>query len=118
MADVAKVRNMRLDKVWGCLVAKVVRKGGSEDAVYAAAQWLLGYTRDDIERLVQSDCTYGDFFDGAPALNPNRGLVTGRICGVRVEEIGDPFMHGVRVLDKMVDELAHGKPLHKVLRES
>lgn len=79
MADAEKVRSMQLQKVWGCLVAKTVRKGRTEDEVYAIVQWLLGYAREDIE---------------------------------------DPFMHDVRVLDKMVDELAHGKPLAKVLRAS
>lgn len=118
MADAGKVRNMQLAKVWDCLVAKAVRKGRTEEEVYAVAEWLLGYTHDDIDRLVESGCTYGDFFDQAPALNPKRSLVTGRICGVRVEGIEDPFMHDVRVLDKMVDELTHGKALDKVLRES
>lgn len=117
MADTAKVRNMPLSKVWGCLVAKVVRKGRTEDEVYSVAEWLFGYSHEDIDRLCGSGCSYGGFFDGAPALNPKRNLVTGRICGVRVEDIADPFMHDVRVLDKMVDELAHGKALEKVLRE-
>lgn len=118
MADAEKVRSMQLQKVWGCLVAKTVRKGRTEDEVYAIAQRLLGYAREDIDRLAEEGCTYGEFFDKAPALNPKRNLVTGRICGVKAEDIEDPFMHDVRVLDKMVDELAHGKPLAKVLRAS
>lgn len=118
MADAEKVRSMQLKKVWGCLVAKAVRKGRTEDEVYAVAQWLLGYTKEDIDRLAEEGCTYGEFFDKAPALNPRRNLVNGRICGVKVEDIEDPFMHDVRVLDKMVDELAHGKPVAKVLRAS
>lgn len=118
MADAEKVRSMQLKKVWGCLVAKAVRKGRTEDEVYAVAQWLLGYTKEDIDHLAEEGCTYGEFFDKAPALNPKRNLVTGRICGVKVEDIEDPFMHDMRVLDKMVDELAHGKPVAKVLRAS
>lgn len=118
MADAEKVRSMQLKKVWGCLVAKAVRKGRTEDEVYAVAQWLLGYARKDIDRLAEEGCTYGEFFDKAPALNPRRNLVNGRICGVKVEDIEDPFMHDVRVLDKMVDELAHGKPVAIVLRAS
>jgi hypothetical protein len=91
MADAEKVRSMQLKKVWGCLVAKAVRKGRTEDEVYAVAQWLLGYAREDIDRLAEEGCTYGEFFDKAPALNPKRNLVTGRICGVKVEDIEDPL---------------------------
>jgi len=118
MAYAEKVRSMQLHKVWDCLVAKAVRKGRAEDEVYAVARWLLGYAKEDIDRLAEEGCTYGEFFDKAPALNPKRNLVTGRICGVKVEDIEAPIMHDVRVLDKMVDDLAHGKPLAKVLRAS
>lgn len=118
MSDAEKVRSMQLKKVWDCLVAKAVRKGRTVDEVYAVARWLLGYAKEDIDRLAEEGCTYGEFFDKAPALNPKRNLVTGRICGVKVEDIEAPIMHDVRVLDKMVDELAHGKPLATVLRAS
>ena len=78
--------------------------------------WLTGYSPEDIARLEQSEISYGDFFRSAPAMNPNRVRITGRVCGVRVEEIGDPLMRDIRYLDKLVDELARGKPLEQILR--
>ena len=78
--------------------------------------WLTGYTAEDIARLEQSDTSYGDFFRRAPAMNPNRTLITGTICGLRVEEIEDPLMRDLRYLDKLVDELAKGKTMEKILR--
>ena len=79
--------------------------------------WLTGYTAEDIARLEESGTSYGDFFRNAPALNPNRTLITGTICGVRVEEIQDPLMREIRYLDKLVDELARGKAMEKILRK-
>ena len=73
--------------------------------------WLTGYTPEDIARLEQSDTTYGAFFQQAPAMNPDRALITGKVCGVRVEEIQDPLMRDIRYLDKLVDELAKGKSM-------
>lgn len=116
MADDGKVFGMRFGKVWPLLVRKAERKGRTADEVFAVAEWLTGYSRQAIEAMAEGDATYGDFFRNAPRMNPARTQVTGRICGVRVEEIKDPLMRDVRVLDKMVDELAHGKALEKVLR--
>ena len=79
--------------------------------------WLTGYTSEEIARLEQSDISYGDFFRNAPARNPNRGRITGTICGVRIEEITDPLMREIRYLDKLVDELAKGKAMEKILRK-
>ena len=78
--------------------------------------WLTGYAPEDISRLEQSEISYGDFFRGAPAMNPNRALITGKVCGVRVEEIDDPLMRDIRYLDKLVDELAKGKSMERILR--
>ena len=79
--------------------------------------WLTGYTPEDIARLEQSDTTYGAFFQQAPAMNPDRALITGKVCGVRVEEIQDPLMRDIRYLDKLVDELAKGKSMEQILRK-
>ena len=78
--------------------------------------WLTGYSVEDIARLEQSDTSYGDFFRNAPAMNPNRTLITGKVCGIQVEAIEDPLMREIRYLDKLVDELAKGKPMAQILR--
>ena len=79
--------------------------------------WLTGYTSDAIESALTTDLTYGDFFRKAPALNPNRTLIKGSICGIKVELIEDPLMQNIRYLDKLVDELAKGKAMEKILRK-
>jgi len=110
------VFDMSFSKVYNLLVAKAGRKGSTRDAVDTVTSWLLGYTTDQIEQALSSDATYGAFIDGAPGYNPRSDLITGVVCGVRVETIEDPRMKRVRQLDKLVDELARGKPLEKVLR--
>ena len=113
-----KVYAMSFAKVYPLLVNKAVRKGRSADEVDAVAAWLTGYTPAEIAAAAASDITYGDFFRQAPAMNPARSLVTGSICGVRLEAIEDPLMRDIRCLDKLVDELAKGRPLEKVLRQA
>ena len=78
--------------------------------------WLTGYAAEDLAHLEQSDTTYGDFFRNAPAMNPNRFLITGKVCGIQVETIEDPLMREIRYLDKLVDELAKGKAMERILR--
>ena len=116
MASNERVYQMRFGKVWPLLVNKVCRKGGSEDDVLAVASWLTGYTAAEIAELAEGETSYRDFFEGAPAMNPARDKVTGVVCGVRVEEVEEPLMREIRRLDKLVDELARGKALEKVLR--
>lgn len=110
------VTQMPFAKLYSLLVNKAEKKGRSRDEVDQVTAWLTGYTAEDIARLEQSDTSYGDFFRNAPAMNPNRVLITGKICGVRVEEIEDPLMREIRYLDKLVDELAKGKSMEKSLR--
>ena len=98
------------------LIAKAERKGRTRDAVLALTAWLTGYTNDKLEELLDSDITYGDFFRNAPAMNPARKKITGSVCGVKVETIQDPLMQEIRYLDKLVDELAKGKPMEKIMR--
>ena len=111
-----KVFAMSFAKVYPMLIAKAERKGRSRDEVFAVTAWLTGYTNAQLEELLCSDITYGDFFRNAPALNPARKQIKGSICGVRVETIEDPLMQEIRYLDKLVDELAKGKTIEKIIR--
>ena len=111
------VTQMSFSKVYPLLVNKAERKGRTREEVDQVTVWLTGYTAEDIARLEQSNISYGDFFRNAPARNPNRTRMTGTICGVRIEEIEDPLMREIRYLDKLVDELAKGKAMEKILRE-
>ena len=111
------VTEMSFAKLYPLLVNKAKRKGRSREEVDQVTAWLTGYTPEDIARLEQSDVNYGDFFRSAPAMNPDRTLITGKVCGVRVEEIEDPLMREIRYLDKLVDELAKGKKMEQILRK-
>ena len=105
------------DRLYPLLVNKAVKKGRTREEVDQVTAWLTGYTPEDIARLEQSDTSYGDFFRNAPAMNPSRSLITGRICGIRVEEINDPLMRDIRYLDKLVDDLAKGRPIDRITRK-
>lgn len=113
-----KVFAMPLGKIYPALIAKAERKGRTRDEVMAVTAWLTGYTHGQIEELLASGISYGDFFRQAPALNPARRQIKGAVCGVRVETIGDPLMQEIRYLDKLVDELAMGRSMEKILRAS
>lgn len=110
------VTQMPFAKVYPLLVNKAVKKGRTREEVDEVTVWLTGYSPQELARLEQSDTTYGDFFRNAPAMNPGRTLITGKICGVQIETIEDPLMQEMRRLDKLVDELAKGRPLEKILR--
>lgn len=110
------VLRMPFARVYSLLVAKAERKGRTKAEVDAAIAWLTGYSQAQLDALAASDAEYGAFFRDAPAMNPARLRVTGTVCGVRVEAIEDARMRDVRILDKLVDELAKGRPLEKVLR--
>lgn len=112
-----KVFAMSFSKVYGLLTAKAERKGRSRAEVDQVTSWLTGYTMQQIEALTDREITYGDFFRQAPEMNPNREKITGVVCGVRVENIEDPLMREIRYLDKLVDELARGKAMEKILRK-
>ena len=112
-----KIFGMYFAKVYPMLLAKAERKGRTKDEVDEIACWLTGYSSDSIHGFLNSDLTYGDFFRQAPAPNPDRKLIRGTICGVRVESIQDPLMQEIRYLDKLVDELAKGKKMEQILRK-
>lgn len=110
-----RIFTMTVASVYPLYLAKVEKKGRNRDELDAVIRWLTGYEESDLARLLADDTTFADFFAGA-RLNPNAALITGVICGVRVEAIEDPLMQQIRYLDKLVDELAKGRPLEKVLR--
>lgn len=105
-------------KVYPLYIAKAERKQRSKAEVDAIIQWLTGYDQADIDTQVSSTVSMADFFTQAPRLNPARKMITGVICGIRVEEIEEPMVQEIRYLDKLIDELAKGKALQKILRES
>ena len=111
-----KVFQMSFAKIYDLLLNKAVKKGRTQAEVDEVVCWLTGYPAPELERLRESGITYGDFFRQAPQPNPNRELIRGVVCGVRVEEVEDPLMREVRYLDKLIDELAKGKPMEKILR--
>lgn len=112
-----KVYGMLFSKVYPMLYAKAERKGRTKEEVDELTSWLTGYSSDEIFSLLQSDISYGDFFLKAPSLNPDRKLIKGVVCGIRVENIEEPLMQEIRYLDKIVDELAKGKSLDKIKRK-
>ena len=97
-------------------VAKAERKGRTRAEVDEIICWLTGYTREGLAEELASKASFEDFFARAPGLNPARSAITGAICGVRIEEIDEPLMREIRYLDKLVDELAKGRPMEKILR--
>lgn len=111
-----KVYQMPLGKVYPLLVNKATRKGRTQEEVDEIICWLTGYNLQQLKELLDQPITYGDFFRNSPAPNPARRLIKGSICGIRVEEIQEPLMQEIRYLDKLVDELAKGKLMDKILR--
>lgn len=103
---------------YDALLAKVERKGREKDELDAVIGWLTGYPEESLAHGPLSRVSYARWLDEAPAYNPAASLIVGKVCGVNVAEVEDPIMHRVRVLDKLVDELAKGKPLAKVLRRA
>ena len=107
---------MNAAAVYDALVQKAERKGKTRAEVDQIACWLTGYTADQLSAQLERGVDYGTLFREAPQINPKYKAVTGKICGVRVEEIEDPLMRQIRCLDKMVDELSNGKAMEKILR--
>jgi hypothetical protein len=102
--------------VYPLLVAKAEKKGRTKAEVDTVIRWLTGYTQRGLERQLKKRVDFETFFQEAPVPNPSRHLIRGVVCGVRVEEIQDATMREIRYLDKLVDELAKGKAMDKVLR--
>jgi hypothetical protein len=117
IAAVSRIFTATFSTVYPLYVAKLERKGRTEAELDVVIEWLTGFTDEQLRDHIAAGSTFGDFFADAK-LNPNVSLITGMICGVRVEEIDDPLMQKIRYLDKLVDELAKGRPMAKVLRAS
>jgi len=111
-----RIFTMSFASVYPLYVQKAERKGRTQAEVDRIICWLTGYSPADLAEQLRRGCDVATFFAQAPAFNPKGALVTGVVCGVRVEEVQDPLMRKVRVLDKLIDELAKGKPMEKILR--
>ena len=115
--DNEKIFQMNFGKVYELLLNKATRKGRTKSEVDEVVCWLTRYSTEELEQARSSPVCYGDFFRNAPALNPNRTLIKGVVCGIRVEEIEDPLIREIRYLDKLIDELAKGRAMDKILRK-
>ncbi len=109
--------SMPFAKVYPLYVQKAERKGRTAVEVDAIIRWLTGYTAADLKKAVAAEVDFETFFADAPRLHPNASLITGVVCGVRVENVEDPLIQKIRWLDKLIDELAKGKAMAKILRE-
>lgn len=112
-----RIYSMPVASVYPHYITKAERKGRSKDEVDQIIRWHTGYSQHALEEHLTRETDFETFFAEAPALNPNRSLITGVICGVKVQEIQEDTMREIRYLDKMVDELAKGKTMEKILRQ-
>ncbi len=103
-------------KVYPMYVQKAERKGRTQEDVDRIICWLTGFSKSELHKQIEQQTDFETFFAQAPAVNPNVSLIKGLVCGVRVEEVPDPLMRNIRYLDKLVDELAKGKAMDKILR--
>ena len=113
-----KIYKMSFSKVYPLYVSKAEKKGRTKEEVDEIIRWLTGYSQDELDVQIEKEVDFETFFAEAPQLNPARSLIKGVICGVRVEEIEEPTMQNIRYLDKLVDELAKGKSMEKILRKN
>lgn len=111
-----RVYAMSLASVYPLYIAKAERKGRSRAEVDEILRWLTGHSQASLAQELEAKTDLATFFTTAPALNPARSLITGTVCGVRVEHIEEPMMREIRYLDKLIDELAKGKAMEKILR--
>lgn len=112
-----RVYKMSFARVYPLYVAKAEKKGRTKTEVDQIIRWLTGYSEEGFEAQLEKQTDFETFFTKAPQLNPSRGLITGVICGIRVEDIEEPMMREIRYLDKLIDELAKGKSMEKILRK-
>ncbi len=111
-----RLYKMSFASIYALYVQKVERKGRTRAELDEVLHWLTGYDDKGLQRVIDDGTDLQTFIDTAPQLNPSRSLITGVICGVRLEEIKDPLMKEIRYMDKLVDELAKGRPMEKILR--
>ncbi len=111
-----KIARMTFGSVYPHYVTKVEKKGRTREELHEVIEWLTGYNESTLQRLIETKASFEAFFEGAK-INPHANLITGVICGYRVEEIENPLTQKVRYLDKLVDELAKGRKMEKILRK-
>lgn len=112
-----RIYTMTFASVYPLYIEKVRKKGRTQEEVDTVIKWLTGYTDEMLQDQIEEKTTFEVFFDKAPAFNPNASYITGTICGVKIQDIEDPLMLKIRYLDKLVDELAKGRPMEKILRK-
>lgn len=112
-----RVYKMSVAGVYPHYIAKAEKKGRTKEEVDEIFRWLTGYSQKDLEEQLEKKTDFENFFAKAPKLNPDRNLIKGVVCGIRVEDIQEPLMQEIRYLDKLIDELAKGKAMEKILRK-
>lgn len=113
----SRVYAIKFSKVYPLYIQKAERKNRSKQEVDQIICWLTGYTLAGLKQQIEQESDLETFFAQAPTIHPNSSLITGVVCGVRVEEIEDPLMQKIRYLDKLIDDLAKGKAMEKILRQ-
>jgi len=108
---------MSFGSVYPLYVQKAAKKGRTKEEVDEVIEWLTGYSGEHLQHAIDANVDFEAFFAQAPLMNPKAGLITGVVCGVRVEDIADPLMQKIRYLDKLIDELAKGKKMASILRQ-
>ncbi len=111
-----RIFTTEFSKVYSLYVQKAERKNRTKDEVDQIIRWLTGYSQEDMEKQIDKKSDFESFFGQAPSIHPNSSLIKGVVCGVRVEDVEDPLMQKIRYLDKLIDELAKGKAMDKILR--
>jgi hypothetical protein len=112
-----RIFTMSFASVYPLYVQKAAKKGRTKEEVDEIITWLTGYSGEQLRRAIDAQVDLETFFARAPRMNPNVGLITGVVCGVRVEDVADPLMQKIRYLDKLIDELARGKKMASILRQ-
>lgn len=112
-----RVYKMSFASVYPHYIAKAEKKGRTKEEVDEVICWLTGYSKPQLREEIENKTDFENFFNNAPNMNPERKTIKGIICGIRVEDIEEPLLQEIRYLDKLIDELAKGKPLNKVLRK-
>ena len=110
-----KIYSMAFSRIYPLYITKVEKKGRTKDELDQVIRWLTGFTQKQLQKQIDANKTLTEFFDAAK-IHQNAPLITGVICGVRIEEIEEPLMQKIRYMDKLVDELAKGRPMEKILR--
>ena len=117
MNNLERVFKMSFASVYPHYIAKAEKKGRTKEEVHEIIFWLTGYSENQLQEIIENKTNFEDFFGNAPEINSNVDKITGVICGYRVEEIENPLMQKIRYLDKLIDELAKGKTMEKILRK-